>query len=176
MDYYDDEETYGFENEEFDWEADKAKMDRDEEVGEYDFNDDEKMYDDEEQLRNERNVFERVGIAGELIGMFLDDEIRTRDPLVLFRRQVRAISLSIKEKFDNALSQQDINKMLTKAEKLPHVYFKNSTAYVLGYIASSAGDKVNLKEVDYVFKNILPLFDNVKKQDVIRYAKYWLTL
>jgi hypothetical protein len=174
---YDEEETYVFEDEEFDWEADKAKMDREEEEegGEYDFDAEEKMYE-EEELRNERNVFERVGIAGDLIGLSLDDEIRTRDPLVLFRRQVRAISLTIKEKFDNALSQQDINKMLTKAEKLPHVYFKNSTAYVLGYIASRGGEKIDLKGVDYVFKNILPLFDNIKKPDVIRYAKYWLTL
>jgi len=164
------------ENMEFDWDADEEKMKHEKERGEVEVEDeDEKMYDEGEDFKAERNAFERVGFGDDLIGIFSDDPTRTRDPLVLFRLQVRAISLSIMDHQSDALSQKDMNTMILKAEKIPHIYFKNATAYVLGYIASQGGEKITEKKVAYVFKNILPLFD-IKKPDVIRYTRYWLSL
>jgi hypothetical protein len=174
------EEPYD-ENMEFNWEDDEArrKDDDDEDM----LNEEEKAYDDGEEYRNERNAFERAGPADDLIGMFSDENVRTRDPLELFRRKVRAISLQINDKFPGVLPRPDINNMLIKAETISHIDFKSPTAYVLGYIASNGGTKINEKSVDYVFKNIIPFVndpvkesDFVKEPDVIRYARFWLKL
>jgi hypothetical protein len=167
------------ENMPFNWDEDEAARPAEDE----DIAEEEKAYDDGEDYKAERNAFERVGMADELIGMFSDDDVRTRDPLELFRRKVRAISLQINDAFPGVLSKTDINNMLVKAESITHVDFKSPTSYVLGYIASNGGTKITDRSVDYVFKKILPYindtskeFEFVKEPDVIRYARYWLKL
>lgn len=175
------DEEYEDENTAFNWDDDEARRkDDDEDM----LNEEEKAFDDgEEEYKDERTAFERSGPGGDLIGMFSDENIRTRDPLELFRRKVRAISLQINENFPGVLPKADINVMLVKAEKISHIDFKSPTSYVLGYIASNGGTKINEKSVDYVFKNIIPFVnvpskesDFVKEPDVIRYARFWLKL
>jgi hypothetical protein len=178
--YYNDDAFEDTENMPFDWEEDELKkvgsdIDMD------NFDEDIAMNDTE--YRSEKNVFERIGMGGELIGMFSDENIKIKDPLELFRRKVRAISLQINENFPGILSTQDINKILLKAENIPYIEFKSPTSYVLGYIASNGGTKITEKSVDYVFKNLIPLVndstkesDFVKEPDVIRYARFWLKL
>lgn len=173
---YDDEYFSNDDEVAFDWEDDIKKTEEDIVI------EDENAFDyTEEEYKPERNINERVGLADELIGLFSNENIKTRDPLELFRRKVRAISLNIKEEFKGVISQKDINKIIINAENIKYVDFKNPYGYVLGYIASSGGNKIDKKNVEYIFNNILPFINSesenfVKQPDVIRYAKFWLLL
>jgi hypothetical protein len=130
----------------------------------------------EYEEKAERNVFERVGYTDELFNISSED-IRLRDPKTIFRIKVNAISLDIM-KNTNAINKDDIRILISKISSLKYVEFKNPTGYVLGYIVTDGGKRITKKNVDFVFKTILPTVQDksVKEPDVIRYSRLWLTL
>jgi len=176
MDYYDEDDNMDA----FDWDEDALRKPPDEYM--------EKDTDTTNDIatKSEYKDLERVSRPGEgeLIGMFSEENVKTHDPLELFRRKVRAISLQLNSKFPNTLSTSDINNMLLKAENISHIDFKSPSSYVLGFIASNGGVRINERSVENVFKSLLPYINNdstkeydfVKEPDVIRYARFWITL
>lgn len=122
----------------------------------------------------EYKAFERAGA----VGIIPDKNLRNiQDPLERFQTQVDGISRSLT---DNAVSitESDITKMLEKATVLNKVEHKNPTAYVLGFLASTRGSKITETSTSDVFNKILPYVKDrsVNPEDVLRYARLWLTL
>ena len=98
------------------------------------------------------------------------------DPLDSFRINVDAISRSLRNWDDVKISEKDITEMLESAADLKYVQYKNPTAYVLGYMASNGGKKLDKTSFDSVIKKVLPHTEDqtsVTPVDVVRYARLW---
>jgi hypothetical protein len=130
----------------------------------------------EYEEKSERNVFERVGYTDELFNLSSED-IRLRNPKTIFKIKVNAISLDIM-KNTNAINKDDIRILISNINSLKYIEFKNPTGYVLGYIVTDGGKRITQKNVDFVFKTILPTVQDksVKEPDVIRYSRLWENL
>ena len=111
-----------------------------------------------------------VGIEGKI-------DQATLDPLDRFKIIVDAKARNLKES-SVYITEIDIGNLIQTASKLKHVYYKNPTAYLLGYIASSGGSNIIKKQFGYTIDKALPLIDDgsVFAPDVLRYARLWLEL
>lgn len=119
---------------------------------------------DDVEFRPERDIFDRVNMFG-------------ADPSERFYKQVQAIALDLNERVKPPpLSNKDISTLTTYP--VPNYEFKNPTAYILGYLGSGKRSGINKKNIDYIFKNILPKMEDksVKQPDVIRYSILWQSL
>ena len=129
------------------------------------------------EFQPEARAYERVGISGSMLGDFSDIRM-VQDPSDRFIIYVDAISRKLMSE-DTDLDENDLTTMLTKAREIPNIGYKNPTAYVLGYIASSGGRK-NLvtKNVTKVINDILPKVHDVSvtPPDIIRYIRLWQSL
>ena len=98
------------------------------------------------------------------------------DPLDSFRINVDGISRSLRNWDDVKISEKDITEMLEMAVDLKYVQYKNPTAYILGYMASNGGKKLDKTSFDNVIKKVLPHTEDqtsVTPVDVVRYARLW---
>ncbi len=135
--------------------------------------------DDEPQFGDEFAVFERVG--GKQLGLTDIDGKQIRigqDPLDKFQIIVDALSRKLINEFNNVyLDEDDITRLIDTARKFRDtVKYKNPYAYILGYIVSDGGKKINKARFDTIKNNILPKFvndDSVRPEDVLRYGRFW---
>ena len=101
-----------------------------------------------------------------------------QDPLVKFKCYVDIISRKLIVN-DIKLEEKDINIMISQVDNLKYVNFKNPSAYILGYIASSGGSNISESNVTYCFNSVLPFVEleaGLQLPDVIRYARLWTNL
>jgi hypothetical protein len=134
----------------------------------------------ENMFGDERNVYERVGMRGDInvdidmIGM--EKKKSQKTPLERFIESVNAITLQIiNEK--NMLSQGDLKIILETITSLNKPEYKNPTGYVLGYMASNGGFNMVGEKIFDIFDLLEFLEDkSVKPEDVIRYARLWLKI
>jgi hypothetical protein len=94
-----------------------------------------------------------------------------------FKRQVGAISHWLTEGgfFDVNIEMR--NKMCVIASSLSNIKYLNPTAYILGFVATNGGADIDKSIVDEIFGMLNQLQDDsVKEADVIRYARYAVSL
>jgi len=133
-------------------------------------------------LRPEIGAYNRVGMAGDMIGIITgpDGKINREmlDPLQIFQIQVDAVSRHLKDqKIKKPLDERDIQKMIEKSNVLPHINYKNPTAYVLGYIASNGGSRITQEQFNNSSKLLEYVYDtSVLEPDILRYARLWMTI
>ena len=79
--------------------------------------------------------------------------------------------------------ERDLENIIEKIYKLDKPGYKNGPCYILGYYASNNGNSINKNNIDIIFEYLpainnlsskyhVPIF-NIKKQDVLRYARLW---
>jgi len=104
----------------------------------------------------------------------------------LFRSDIEIFVHSVynvaKELIDNnLLYTNDLNILLNSMSKLNKPQYKNATAYILGYIASSTGHNITKEKIKKALglirfnkKNIYTVQDkSIDCAAVIRYARLW---
>ena len=148
------------------------------------------MSDSPQRFENEGNAYERAGFPGVAAmlgtaftgGAFgeLQKHINklVQEPEERFAIYVDAISRSFNGRQGVTISEDDIVAMLMKIRRLQYVDKKNPTAYILGYLASNGGSRMDKKRVNEVITKILIYSEDssVLPPDVIRYARLWMTL
>ena len=111
-------------------------------------------------------------------------KLRTQTPLQRFCLRIDAVSRNIMFTCgDKYLQEPDIEKLLRQSQEIPRAKFKNSTGFVLGYIATQGGlhnlTPEKLENVWNCYKSTAnddKKDTTIKKADIIRYARFWLTL
>ena len=159
------------------------EQDEQDEQDEYDEQDDEQ--DDKDEWDNiykpEMKVKERVGLPGSVMVV---SKPKTRlensqmDPLDRFRFYLDGICRSLKS-YQVSITEQDIEKMLVYSAELENIGYKNPTCYVLGYLVTDGGKKIDKSRFDQVIKTVLPHSEHqesVLPADIIRYSRLWMTL
>ena len=132
----------------------------------------------EDDLAPEIDVFSRVGLPGHgLLGgkPLTRAEKIAMDPLEKFRVAVDAISRQLNSWEGITIREDSIAAMIESAAALEAVEHKNPTAYILGFLATGGGRRIDQTELAKVLKTILPRAEsgNVQPPDVIRYARLW---
>jgi len=138
--------------------------------------------DYENDFRPEFNVYERVGLPGNIFGGLvgpdgkIDYSILT--PIQIFQMNVDAISRDLISNGVTKISEKDIQKMIEKSNTLQYVKYKNPTAYVLGYLVTNGGENLLIENFEYTCNRVLPLVNDssVLEPDVLRYSRLWLSL
>ena len=157
-------------------------MDYDEdEYDEYNNQFDEEDYEKETNIATEGevNAFERVGRRNDfdlLDIQNLDKKNKLKKtPLERFYETVNAISRQLLEL--HKISDGDIKFILENIARLDKPEYKNATGYILGYIVSGGGNKINKKKLLEVL-DILDYLDDksVQAPDIIRYSRLWINL
>lgn len=137
-------------------------------------------YEDEQKYIPGMDAFDRVGPGGNLFpgGPMHPIDRAMQDPLERFQIQVDAISRNLNNWDGIDISEQMITKMVETARMLNVVKHKNAASYVLGFLASHGGGKIDKKGVDFVIAKVLPHVqeEHVLPPDVIRYARLWVAL
>ena len=151
----------------------------DDEFEDYDYDSEEEYSGDfrgEGELMPEVNAFDRIGGIGDLM---ITTDPMAQDPTDRFKLKVNGISQDLIHKKVN-LNKNDIKILLEKVstikEKGFNIAFINPSAYILGYIASEGGARIEKGGVKYVFEKVLKLVDYVSQPDVIRYARFHINL
>ena len=135
----------------------------------------------ENMFGQERNVYERVGMRGDVnvdIDMIGMDKKKPsqKTPLERFIESVNAITLQIMNE-KKMLSQGDLKIILETITSLKKPEYKNPTGYVLGYMDSNGGFNMVGEKIFDLFDLLEFLEDkSVKPEDVIRYARLWLKI
>lgn len=160
--------------------------DNESEQEDYDYNESDKESDTDERdtdtiYKPERKANERVGLPGFMVVANPQSRLERAmmDPLDRFRLYVDAISRALGNWDKVSITQKDIDKMLVMAGDLDVVEYKNPTGYILGYLATSGGIKMDKEQFNYVIKNVLPHAEHqesVLPPDVIRYSRLWIKL
>ncbi len=140
----------------------------------------EEDYVHEQEFGQERNVFERVGIRNDLIDIDIDKKkSRTqKTPIERFVENVNAIALDLMNSL-NIISEGDIKIILESIRLIENPEYKNPSAYILGYIATNGGNKIekrSLKETFEIIEEGKIEDSSVTQPDVIRYCRLWLNL
>lgn len=132
-------------------------------------------YEDVQEFVPGMDAFSRVGPGSNIMG---HGDRATQNPLDRFQIQIDAISRNLNNWDGIDISDQMITKMIETSRKLNAVKHKHSAAYVLGFLASNGGIKIDKKGLNFVFKKALPHIsdESVLKPDVIRYARLWLEI
>ena len=134
---------------------------------------------DDVEFRDEFGAYLRAG-GGDSGCLDADGKFnRTiQDPILKFKCYVDIISRKlIVNNID--LEERDINTMISYADKLEYINFKNPSAYILGYIASVGGRNILDSRVTHCFNKVLPLVEleaGLQRPDIIRYARLWVNL
>lgn len=96
------------------------------------------------------------------------------DPLDRFKSYLGAISHRMTEDDIFNISVKDRNDMCLKANNLDKIKYLNPTAYIIGYVVTNGGKKIDKKLLKNSFTKLdLLTDDSVKPADVVRYARYW---
>ncbi len=134
----------------------------------------EEWIDRDMDFRDEVGAYNRAGGGNILMGK---DRI-LQDPYEKFATYVDAICRSINSKDVVNISEASIQVMVEKARGLNNIEYKNPGAYILGFLGSQGGKRIDEKTVKNVIKNVLPTLgtDTILPPDVVRYSKLWLSL
>jgi len=147
------------------------------------YNEYENQFEEETEnigMEAEVNAFERMGVRTEFNMPFMDNLDKKnklkKTPLERFYESVNGISLQLLEK--NKLSQGDVTYILESIVKLDKPEYKNATGYILGYIVSGGGNKINKKKLLEVIELLTDFLEDksVQAPDIIRYSRLWINL
>jgi hypothetical protein len=152
---------------------------------------DESYFIPEQKMESEYGALERSG-GRRFMSTLIED---TGGELSNAQKRIERELLSPEEKFSRAVGailsdwdNNDIYKigdrdgdiLLNKIQSMSKIKYINPVGYILGFIASRGGQKLDPKtdKVNYVIKNILPNIqdEGVAPPDVIRYARFWYNL
>jgi hypothetical protein len=132
----------------------------------------------DEDYKDEVGVYDRAGPESrlqEFISSYTDDKrIRTSEDRFLI--DVDTFSRKFTEDGIFKLTTVDINKMLEKTRNIKKLKYLNPLCYILGYIATSGGIKLDPLTVKKVIDDILPEIDKnygIEPPDVVRYSRFW---
>ena len=131
--------------------------------------------------------FERVSMPNYIdIDMYIDLASKKRKKLFMsglekFVKNVYDIGKDLVEINFRNMSIDDLRIILDSIAKLDNPQYKNATAYLLGYIASSGGTNLDPKNVEILLRE----FDKLEKKNffednrvdcaaIIRYARLWM--
>lgn len=152
---------------------------------------DEDDYFQNNNFKDEINVYDRIGmpelegglnIFGNIEGKLGDInkklDIMSRSDEDSFKLYVNAISRKIMSGSNIfKINNNDIVKMLKKVNSINNIQHKNPSVYVLGYLASNKGTEITKESVNKVIKEVLHEIDgNITGPDILRYARFWINL
>jgi len=131
-------------------------------------------------MEAEVNAFERMGVRTEFNMPFMDNLDKKnklkKTPLERFYESVNAICLQLLEK--NKLSQGEVTFILESIIKLDKPEYKNASGYILGYIVSEGGNKINKNKLLEAIDLTTDFLEDKSLQapDIIRYSRLWINL
>lgn len=131
------------------------------------------------EFKEEIGAFERAG-GGKLAELLSvanrpDSKRQAYTPEDRILIGIDAFAREVKDR--GLLTEQDINYLLDKTQQIPGLRYKNPSAYVLGYIGSGGGAKMNKENISRAFNLLSSLrIDGVVEPDVVRYARFWTSL
>jgi hypothetical protein len=140
---------------------------------------------EEPRFEAEAKAFERAGPSGKLSELLSSPTVledsgkKGRDvisPEDRFLINTDAMCRRLNAENIVKISESDITNMLEKTQQIVGLKYKNHVGYILGYIASQGGKSLNVDQVKFVVKNILPHVEEdsgISPPDVVRYARYW---
>lgn len=151
------------------------------------------FYDDTDELgagevsyQAEIGLFERAGPEIDpLIRRRIDGQPMTRaeramqDPLERFVTAVDARSRELASQPTVQLNERQIAAMRTQARGIANVGYKNVTAYILGFLASNEGQRMDKESFDRVMQSVYPYVEDKKAitpPDIVRYARLWVRM
>ena len=152
---------------------------------------DEDDYFQNNNFKDEINVYDRIGmpelegglnIFGNIEGKLGDINKKldrmSRSDEDSFKVYVNAISRKIMSGSNIfKINNNDIVKMLKKVNSIKNIQHKNPSVYVLGYLASNKGKEITKESINKVIKEVLHEIDgNIKGPDILRYARFWINL
>tara|TARA_Y100000385_G_C12750423_1_gene490664 strand:+ start:161 stop:658 length:498 start_codon:yes stop_codon:yes gene_type:complete len=152
---------------------------------------DEDDYFQNNNFKDEINVYDRIGmpelegglnIFGNIEGKLGDINKKldrmSRSDEDSFKVYVNAISRKIMSGNNIfKINNNDIVKMLKKVNSIKNIQHKNPSVYVLGYLASNKGKEITKESINKVIKEVLHEIDgNIKGPDILRYARFWINL
>lgn len=156
----------------------------------YGYGDDDNYGDEDkgdDMYQTEIGAYERVGQAGQLHDLLsgattitdMQNKLRNvnlspRDRFIIY---VDAISRRLDSEGVVNLSEADINKILEKTKLISNLEYKNPVAYILGYIATKGGTKMDRTKIMSVIEKTLPKLGDeggILPPDVIRYSRFWV--
>jgi len=140
--------------------------------------------DDQPDFKAEADSYTRVSGGGKLAELLsggvsvLDKERRRKDMSPEDRVLIAIDAIARKlttERYIN-LSEANINSILERIMIVPFMKYKNPLGFILGFVASKEGTKITKESFDNVVK-ILPKIEEegVTKEDVLRYARLWVS-
>ena len=125
--------------------------------------------------------WERVVMGGAgMLGIIPENKFERAmiDPEDRFKIYIDAISRKLSNIDNVEISETNIEKMIDKVTEVNKIAFKNPTSYVLGFLASGGGRKLNINDYNFVVKKVLPYVEDtsVLPPDIIRYSLLWENL
>ena len=162
-----------------------------------DYNEDFFDDDNETSFRLERNAFERLGFENVLgLGGAINLKKSGYTDLEKFKLIAVATIVLINDlnfdsdEFDGnyTFSDSEIKSVLEMVEKIPDFKYKNSSAFVLGYIPVFKAEERSNRNQRYIDKNVLKdtfkiyekiqedLTTKLEQVDIVRYARLCLNL
>jgi hypothetical protein len=182
---------------ESDWESDNdnpfdEEAEDDEEAGEVE------EYADEPEMVAEVDVFSRVNMSG--VSAILSDlglgsitaeahsrvRRRAKSDAERLAIDIVVVARDLDSQSGVSVSEDELVAVLTPIRQVQHPEAKNATAYLLGYFASGGGREITKEGLKKAEKLLLktekgtPTADDslpaVTMTDVVRYARYWLSL
>ena len=146
------------------------------------------MSDDEsenvQQFGDEQNVYDRVTQGNMVLNSMRNMKFKDMNSTEQFYKVVNATFMELLNMNTGFIHIDDLSDILENIYTLDRPGYKNAPSYILGYYASKGGTEITKKSVDLIFKNLnqvtmistsYPNF-SIKKQDVIRYARLWLSI
>ena len=135
--------------------------------------------------RDEVNAYMRSSVGGKFSELLSTaatssgDQKKDRQilsPEDRFLTVLRATCLKLREEKIYDITNTDIDNMLEKTQRIIGLRYRNPIAYILGYIATKNGTRLEPPDVKYVINTILPKLDTengITAPDVVRYARFW---
>ena len=125
----------------------------------------------------ERNVSERVSgrdffegnqtladIARKNFKLYATDEERFTAALEIYTR---------KFKDDFQMTEDDEKQLFNNVSSINKIKYKNPVCYLFGYFMLGRDNNIELRRMDKI-RNLLNSVEDIRLEDVIRYARYWI--
>ena len=145
------------------------------------------MSDDEteyvQEFGDDPGAYDRTTSGNMILNSMRNMKFKDMNSTEQLYKVVNATFMELSNMNISFIHMNDLTEILDSIYTLNNPGYKNAPAYILGYYASNAGNEVTKKSVDLVFRylpeiaNLASKYPNfsIKKHDVIRYARLWLT-